>query len=365
MKLQQRGFDEFALIVVAAVIFVGILAFYFTSSLDTYPHLQPREIFLVLLPNEKSSFTIKVLANSSNTSLEVEGEVRNLIFLSESSFSVFGEKEISLKVQAPPTLGTYSGYIKARTNAGEDRIPVKIIVSSFYQLASRTITYPSFTISRYGKENIVDAKYNDYVEKSIFSDKKVRLVLSQVNKEEIEEAYVNIIVSDVKGSGELIVKQNNRILFRGKVNIGELKVPLNVSEFGSVNFIILEATNPSWNIFEKTKYEVFEVKIVVEYKENSQTLNLELGRNEIERFYSLEISSLVQSSYPIPILEIKVNDQIVYRDRIPIAAFRLNITRDIIGERLLLKENNKIKFSLVSEGYITFSNNIFKIYYRE
>lgn len=364
MKLQQRGFDEFALIIIAVVIFIGIFALSLTSSMDTKPSIYPREISLSLLPNERTTVTIKVTGNSSNTTLEAEGLITNLISFSESSFVLHGEKEIKVRINAPLSSGSFFGYIVAKTSAGEDKIPVRLFVSNQYQLTYRSISYPDFTISNYGREKVVDLKENDYVEKSIFSDKKLRLVF-QLAETEVEEAYVSVIVSEYSGQGELIVRQNDEVLFKKKVEIGEVKVPLNISKLTTISFITIEASNPSWNIFGKTRYEIYQAKIVVRYKGYSQEFDLNLERGEIDRFHSIEITSLLQTSYPIPGLEIRINDQIVYRGKIPLTAFRINITKDVLGEKLILKENNKIKFYLVEEGYVTFSNNIFKIYYRQ
>lgn len=364
MKSQQRGFDEFALIIIAAMIFIGIFAIYLSSSLDTVPQIYPREVSIFLLPNEKTSLTIKILGNSSNASLEVEGPISDFISLSESNFAIFGEKEVKIQVKAPSSLGTFIGYIKAKTSAGEDKIPVKIIVSQSYQLASRLISYPSFTISNYGKGNIVDYRENDFVEKSMFRDKKIKLML-QLNETEIEEAYVFVIISDSQGPGELIIKQNDEILYSKKTGIGEIKVPLNITKLGTINFIVIEVSNPMWNFFGKSRYEIYSAKIFVRYKGSFQVLDLNLNKNEIERFHSIEFSSLIQSSYPLPTLEIRINDQIVYKEKIPVAAFRVNISKDILGEKLILSENNKIGFYIVDEGYANFNNNILKVYYRE
>ncbi|MEM0333581.1 MAG: hypothetical protein QXX30_03955 [Candidatus Aenigmatarchaeota archaeon] len=364
MKLQQKGFDEFALIIIAAVIFIGIFALYVSSSFDTEPRIQPREISLFLLPNEKASLTVKIMGNSSNASLDVEGAVSNFVSLSEKNFQIFGEKEVKVNVKAPSYLGTFSGYLRAKTNGGEDKIPIKLVVSNSYNLAYRSITYPPFRISNYGKGTVVDSRENDFVEKSIFKDKKIKLVL-QLNETEIEEAYVVVLISDVQGPGEFLIKQNGELLLVKKVDIGEIKVKLNTSKLGSINFISLEASNPPWNIFGATRYEIYSAKIIVRYKGAFQIFDLNLNRNEIERFHSIEFSSLVQSSYPIPTLEIRVNDQIVYMQKLPMTGLRINITKDILGERLILSENNKISFYLVDEGYINFDNNIIKIYYRE
>lgn len=364
MKLQQKGFDEFALIIIAAVIFIGIFAMYLASSIETAPSIQPRELSLTLLPNERIITTIKIFGNATNVSLHVDGPISRILSFSESNFALYGEKEIKVKVNAPSSIGTYFGYIVAKSSSGEDKIPVKITVSNQYQLAYRTLTYPDFTISNYGKEKVVDIKENDFVEKSLFSDKKLRLVL-QLLEGEVEEAYAIVIISNSEGPGELIVRQNEQVLFNKKVEIGEIRVPLNTTKMGTINFITIEANNPNWNIFSKTRYEIYQAKILVRYRGYSQIFDLNLEKSEIDRFHSIEISSLIQTSYPIPTLEIKINNQIVYRNKIPLTALRLNITRDILGEKLVLSENNSIKFSLVDEGYVSFSNNIFKVYYRQ
>jgi hypothetical protein len=69
---------------------------------------------------------------------------------------------------------------------------------------------------------------------------------------------------------------------------------------------------------------------------------------------------LVQQGYPS--VEIKVNNQKVFIGKLPITAFILNITKDLMGNNLLLSPSNKVSISLLTEGEIYFSNNIVKIY---
>ncbi|MCS7093761.1 MAG: hypothetical protein RMJ18_01075 [Candidatus Aenigmarchaeota archaeon] len=364
MKAQRVGFDEFALILVAVMIFIGMLAIYWSSTAETKPYILPREISLSLVPNETVKITIKVLANASSVTLESEGPISNFITFSENNFPVFGEKEVRININAPKSTGTFVGSIKAKSSAGEDKVSFKLVVSKAYALKYRAVTIQDFSVSNYGKEKVVDQKERDFVEKSVFSDKKIRLVL-QLNESEIEDAYVSVVVSESTGPGELVVMQNSEILQSKKVEVGELKIPLNLTQLQSINFITIQANNPGWNIFGKTRYDIYSAKVVVKFKGYSQTFDLDLSRDEIDKFYSIEFSSLIQTSYPVPTLEIRINDQIAYKNVVPLTGLRLNMTKDILGESFVLKEKNKIKFSLATEGYIDFKNNIIKIYSRQ
>lgn len=364
MRAQRSGFDEFALIIIAAMIFIGMLAIYWGSSGETTPKIFPREISINLQPSEKVSLSIKVQGNSANASVYAEGPIANFVRFSENNFEVYGEKEIKITITAPMTEGKYFGYIVAKTKEGEDRIEVRLTVSSKVMLKYRTLTIPDFSISNYGREKIFDSRENDFVERSVLKNKNIRLML-QLNESEVEEAYISIVVSDSKGPGDLFVYQNEELLFSRKIKIGELRVPLNLSSLRSINFITIEVSNPLWNIFGSTRYEIYQAKLVVKLKGTSYSFDLELDKDEIERFHSLEFSSVIQTSSPNLSFEIRINDQIAYRGKINVGVLRINMTRDILGEKFVLREKNMIKFSLVDEGYMNFNNNILKIYSRQ
>ncbi|MEM5815006.1 MAG: hypothetical protein QXD89_00770 [Candidatus Aenigmatarchaeota archaeon] len=363
MKLQQRGFDEFALVLVAALIFIGILAIYWSSTEETPPYILPREVMVYLLPNEKTSLTLKILANASNVYLECP-EMLNFVTFSENNFPVDIEKEIKINIIAPSQYNKYSGYIVARTSGGEDRIKLTIFVVPTYQLKYRAVTLPDFDITYYGEEKILTQRDNEFVEKSLFRDKKIKLVFGE-NRSEIEKAYIEVLIDDVIGPGELIIKQNNDILFDKKVEIEQIIIPLNLSVLRPINFITIESSNPWWNFVGVTKYRIHSIKLVAKFKERGKNFTIQLSRDEIDKFYSLEFSSLTKSYSPDFELEIRVNNQIVYRSRTSPGVFRVNISRDILGEKLVLSEENLLRFSLMSEGEVSFLNNLIKIYSRE
>ncbi|MGC9200923.1 MAG: hypothetical protein ACP5F8_03140 [Candidatus Aenigmatarchaeota archaeon] len=360
MKGQEKKvIDEFAFVLLASLIFIGIMLVYWTTPSELPPSLEPREIKVSSLPEKTKSITFKISGNLTSVLLEANGTISNLVSFSENNFAVYGEKEVKLSIKAPSSYGTYSGYIIAKGKGGEDAIKLTLSVVPSLSLSSRSIPIEDFKISFYEKEKSLDLKENFEVKKSLFSSLSAKLVFQP--EREVESAKLKLYIEDVSGSGLLVIKMNGRVIFEDRASEGILEIPLNVSEIKEINFITIEVENKGLNFLASTSYHFYQAKIIVTYKSIPFYYDLELSQNEIDNFNSLEFSSIVlQQNYPT--LEIRFNNQKVFIGKIPIASFRISFSKDLMGNDLIVLPKNKISFYLITEGEISFSNNILRIY---
>jgi len=352
--------DEFAFVLLAALIFIAIMLVYWTTPQEFPPSLEPKVISVRMLPNTQKILTFKVTGNLTAVNLDANGTLSQLISFPENNFNVYGEKEVRAILKSPVSYGKYEGYIIAKGKGGEDCIKVTVYVSSNLSLTYRSIPVEDFRIYNYGSERVVESKYDFVVERSLFSSKEAKLIFKLENME-IEELKLKLAISDAKGSGYLVVRLNGNTVFRKKVVEGFEEIALNVSDIRELNFITIGVENEGFGIFFKTSYSVYEAKVMARYKSSPYSFELYLPQKEIDDFHSLEFSStLVQQNYPS--VEIKVNNQKVFIGKLPISVFKLNISKDLLGNELLLYPKNNISFSLLTEGEIYFSNNIIKVY---
>jgi hypothetical protein len=353
--------DEFAFVLLAALIFIGIMLVFWTTPVEAPPSLEPRSISVRMLPNSQKTVTFKIIGNLTSVNLVANGSLSNILTFSENNFNVYGEKEIKATLNSPSSYGKYIGYIIARGKGGEDAIEVIVNVVPTLNLTHRAISLEDFKISNYGGEKILDSKSDFIVEKSLFSSKAAKLVF-RLESLEIEKAKLKLTIDEASGPGYLVIKLNGNTIYKKKIVDGHFEeIPLNVSDLKEVNFISIEVENEGFGIFFKTFYHFFSVEVRVKYRSVPYFFEIPLSKQEIDNFYAFELSStLVQQNYPS--VEIKVNNQKVFIGKLPITALRLNITKDLMGNPLLLFSTNNISISLTTEGEIYFSNNIVRIY---
>ena len=363
MKSQAptKMIDEFAFVLIAALIFIGIMLIFWTTPQELPPSLEPGSISIRMLPNSQKTITFKIIGNLTSVNLIANDTLSQIISFTENNFDVKGEKEIKAILNSPIGYGIYSGYIIARGKGGEDAIDVKVYVVPTLTLSKRSISIEDFKISNYGGEKVLDNKSDFIVERSLFSSKAARLVF-RLESLEIEEAKLRLTIDDASGPGYLVVKLNGNTIYKKKITDGHFEeIPLNVSNLKEINFISIEAENEGFGIFFKSFYHFFSAEVRAKYKSAPYSFEIPLSQSEIDNFYAFELSStLVQQNYPS--VEIKVNNQKVFIGKLPITAFKINITKDLMGNNLLLFPTNNISISLITEGEVFFSNNIVNVY---
>jgi hypothetical protein len=355
--------DEFAFVLLAALVFIGIMLVFWTTPQELPPSLEPRTISVKMLPNSQKMITFKIKGNLTSVNLIANDTLSNIVSFSENNFNVYGEKEVKVTLTAPSTYGRYTGCIIARGKGGEDTIEVKIDVVPTLTLTSRSLRIPDFKVSYYGEEKVVDRRSNFTVEKSLLSSKSAKIIFIP-ERNEIEEAKLKLFIYDSHGSGSLVVKLNRKTIFKERLSDLNffIEIPLNISDIKEENLISIEVENEGFGILFGASCDISNAEVRVKYKSIPYSFELPLSQSEIDNFYAIEISSfLVSDSQLPPSIEIKINNQKVFIGK-PSKELKLNITKDLMGNNLLLSQSNNVSISLITEGEISFTNNIMRIY---
>lgn len=366
MKSQAKPkiIDEFAFVLLAALIFIGVMLVFWTTPEELPPSVEPKSIYVKMLPNSQKSITFKIIGNLTSVSLSANDTISQFVIFTENNFNVFGEREVKVVLKSPSSYGDYKGYIIIKGKGGEDVIEFKMSVVPLLSLTQRSFSIGDFRITNYGGEKTVDSKSDFVVEKSLFSSKETTLTFGLENFE-IEDVKLKLIVDEASGTGYFVVKLNGNIIYKNRIENGGYfeEIPLNLSYLKEINFVRLEAENEGFGVLFKTSYHVVRAEIKVKYKSYPYIFEIPLSRSEIDNFYALGFSSiLVSDSQQLPSIQIKFNNQIVFMGKPMLRTFDINITKDLAGNPLLLYPNNNVSVSLISEGDVLFTNNILRIY---
>ena len=362
--LGQTRIDEFAFILLGAIIFIAILMVTWTTPAELPPNVSPSSITIHLRPNQTYTFKLNISGKITNVRLEANGTIVESISFSKNHFDIPSKFElVDVTILSPNVTGEYDGYIIVKSTGGEKDIPVKVFVEKSIKLSTRTISFEDFSISNFGNEKILASKQDVTISTSYFSKNKVRLIgeIDASMLPKISEAYIDLIVDDKNDLGSLIVRLNDKEIYNKKVGLGETKIPINTSDLSSVNIISIEASPPGIYFWSSSWYHLASVKFVVRFKQSGKSFSFYLDNSEIQNFYSFVLSSLVSSTSPTPTLGIKINNQLVYLGKPPLTALNVTLSKDLLGNSLVLRNNNTISFYLESKGKVSFSNVLFSI----
>lgn len=368
MKAQAR-IDEFAFVLLAAIILIAILMIVWTTPPEPPPEVHPQFISLTVRPGETTVFSLNISPTITNVSLKVLGRLAPWISFSKNNFDVRGNYElvtVTVSVPLQTLLGTYTDRIRVTSTGGTKEVRLSVEVSNVTYLTARSVPLEDFSISNLGKRVVLDESENVEIRSSYFALNKVNLFgqLTDDQLEQLERIYVQVIVDDTNGLGNLVVLLNGKEAFNQKVGVGETLVELNISELTKANIVSVYPSRPGWYLWATATYSLRSVKLVAEFKPISKTIYFDLSREEVDRFDHLSFSALIKSSLPTPTVSIKVNNQLAYISKPPLTLFNVSVSRDILGNKLLLTLNNTLALSLTTEGTIEFSNVILTIYRR-
>ena len=89
-----------------------------------------------------------------------------------------------------------------------------------------------------------------------------------------------------------------------------------------------------------------------------------MTQSEIDNFHHFQLQGRVKEySTPLEELIVKINNQLVFAERPPIVAFNKTITKDILGNRLVLNEQNTISFSFEKESFLSLDGVFIVVYF--
>ncbi len=373
-KGQQRVWDEFAWIIFAAVAFVLILTIIFTAT-TSKPLIEPKSVSLTL--DRGDSHTLNIIVRSedgggmSNVSLSSFGEVRDWISFERSRFDVENSTAIKVRIDVPKAaiLKTYTGGIKAGTSGGSFSVPVTITVAnvSLIPLQARTIPLGDFAIMYAKGSETIYSQENVDISKGVFSGSKDAFsVTIPAEKQSIMTgARLEISIVDTNKKGNLIVEFNSIELYNRKTDVGKVVIPLDKSIINSTNIVNIRATGPSFiQFWAKSSYDVESVNFVINFEDTSERdAFFDLSRKEIDNFRHFQLQARVREySSPVGELIVKINDQIVYAAKPPLALMNQTISKDILGNSLSLDTLNRISFSFEKEAFISLSDVLLVAY---
>ncbi|MEK6909848.1 MAG: hypothetical protein AABW61_02095 [Candidatus Aenigmatarchaeota archaeon] len=374
-KGQQKIFDEFAWIIIAAVGFVLVITMVFTATTSA-PVVEPRSLSLTLEKGTSHTFAITVRSEDgkkiSNVTLSSFGEVKDWITFDKNKFDAENSTSVRVKVQIPKTatLRTYAGGIKAETRGGSSSLSLSIAVAnvSIIPIESRPIFLGDVEVKYAKGSETLSSKENLEVIKGGFSESKEAFSIP-VPAEKLAittSAHLELFVVDTNKRGNLIVEFNGQELYNKKTDVGKVVIPLDKSLLNTTNIVSIRTTGPSvFQFWSKAVYRIEKANFAINFRDISEReRTFELSQNEIQNFHHFQLQARVKEySAPLEELFIKVNNQIVYAAKPPIVSFNQAIEKDILGNRLVLENQNRISFSFEKEASLNLDDVFLVVYF--
>jgi hypothetical protein len=343
--------DEFALVLLAGLILIGVLAVVWTSQASSQLTVMPEAKKLTIARGSSFSFPIFLNGSAKNVTLRSYGEIANWISFDKQNFDVDNEEKVTVYVNVPITAsyGTHWGDIYVETLGFQKKISLSVNVSTRTEEKTRSIDFGDFTVGYIVGEETVQERFNLKVEKGYFSEfsPSFAAVLSEEKLPMVVGGYIQIVVDQTNSLGNLIVEFNDNITFDKKVGVGEIIIPISKDLIKKSNSIVLKASSPGFVFWSSSLYTIASVKFVVEYNGTIfREFNFSLEDFEVKNLKEGKLSFFI-SKYDVGIpqklgdLIIKINDEIIYQD-IPPSYFVKKFEED----ELKLKEGiNTISFS--------------------
>ena len=373
-KGQQKIWDEFAWIIFAAVAFVLIITIIFTATTSA-PVIEPKSLSLTLAKGDSHTFTITVRSEEgkklSNLTLSSFGEVKDWITFDKNKFDVENSTSVRVKIEVPRTASqrTYTGGIKAETTGGSSSLSLSITVGniSLIPLESRPIFLGGVDVRYARGSETLASKENLEVTKGTFSESAEAFSVS-FPREKLAittSSHLEIFVVDTNRRGNLIIEFNGQELYNRKTDVGKIVIPLDKPSLNTTNIVKIKTTGSSvFQFWSKAFYKIEKVNFVINFQDVSgQERTFELDQNEIQNFHHFQFQARVKEySVPLEELIIKINNQIVHAAKPPLIAFNQTIDRDILGNRLVLSNQNKISFSFEKETSLNLDDVFLVVY---
>jgi len=372
MRLKAQ-MDEFAWILIGALVFILIITVVWLPSKEPAPLVDPKSAEVNLAAGSTTSFFISINGTApgklSNVTLVPLGEIKGWISFDRNNFDIEDSAKVKVTVIAPRVAArTYTGSIKISSSGGESSVSLRINVVSVAEVKSRPILLGDINI-RYsvGSESLA-TRENLEIVKSYFTESKEIISVSIPSEKLsiITDGYVNLTVKETNKQGNLIIIFNENELLNKKVGVSTLIIPIEKALINNTNSLIIQATSPGFEFWSKSVYKI-EVSFVVNYQdilERERIFNL--TDSEIANFKSFRLTGKVKEySKPLQELVIKINNQLVYSNFPPLAFINETFEKDILGDMLYLKtKDNVISFSFESESYYKLENAFLMVYYR-
>jgi hypothetical protein len=368
--------DEFAWILMGALVFILIITMIWLPSREPSPLVEPKSVDRILTQGSSTSFFLSINGTStgklSNVTLTPLGGISNWISFDKNNFDIENSDQVGVTVIIPTNVmsGTYTGSITVSSAGGKVSVPVTITVANIAQLElkSRPIFLGDINVRYFVGPEILAAKENFEVTKSYFKESKETLVVSIPSEklQLITDGYFSFSVQSTNKEGNLIVIFNGYEIFNRKVDAGNITIPIDRSLINNTNTIVLQATSPPlYKFWSTTIYNIKELNFVANYQDISKRERLfDLSDREMANFKYFRLTGTVGEGSKPSELMIKINNQLVYSKIPPLALLNETFEKTIIGDAIYLKAaNNTISFSFEKEATYKIDDAFLIVYY--
>lgn len=374
-KGQQKIFDEFGWIILAAVGFVLVVTIIFSSTTSA-PVIEPKSASFTLAKGDTQTFTVTIKSEDdkkiSNLTLTAFGEIKDWISFDKNKFDVDKSAQVRVKIQVPTNavLRNHVGGIRAESKGGSSSLSLTITVAnvSALKLESRPIFLGDIDVTYKKGSETVASKENIRVTKGAFSSssESFSVVIPSEKFAVTTSAHLELFVVDTNKKGNLIVEFNGQKLYNKKTDAGKVAIPLDKTILNTTNIVKIRTTGPSvFQFWSKASYKIEKVNFVITFQDVAgQDRAFILNQNEVQNFHHFVLQARVREySTPLEDLFVKVNNQIAYAEKPPLAAFNQTLAKDILGNKIVVAEQNKISFLFEKEASINLSDVFLVVYF--
>jgi len=366
----QAKIDEFGIILLAAIILIGILA-YVWGTPSAPLEVSPPSKSLTIASGSTSIFYLEIMGALTNVTLTSTGEISSWTSFNKNNFNVVNSTTVKVTVKVPSRIAfnTYTGNIIMNSAEGKKIVPITINVKEIAGLLSHAFPpLGDFSISYRESSEVLDSKGDFKVSKGYFSESLASLhgLVDKTELPFVTETFLYITIEETNNIGNLIVFLNDQKIFDKKVGSGLEVIPINVSLIGESNVIIIKAGSPGWRFWASTDYKIKLAEFTVDFKGSvPKAFNFSLEQGEVDNFdYFHLIFRRQDSSKPLPELMIKVNRQIIFWSSPPLLLFNDTFIKDMWGSPLFLTVgDNTISFSIEERGFYDIADALLVFYY--
>jgi len=292
--------DEFVLVLLAGIIIIVILAITWSKpiSLD----ISPTAKTLTIARGSATSFVMTLNGTVENVTLEASGEIANWVTFDRPVLNVEGEENVNVVVSVPvyAEYRFYTGSIIAKQAYGQKEMILTINVSTKTIVAEKehSIHFGDFTVAyEYGSDTI--ATKNDFnVERGYFSEYPYSFValMTEQKNSIVTDGYIEIIVDQTNGVGNLIVELNGNEVFNQMVDAGPVMIPLTKDQIKQTNTVEIRAGTPGWSFWMESIYRINSVSFVINYAgEYFKDFDFTLTDEDVTNFKKGELDFIVKN----------------------------------------------------------------------
>lgn len=364
-------FDEFSLVLIGGIIFLGIVAIAFTTSSEFPPKVSPATVSLTLDPGGFETFDINVTGKITEVNISTSGEIASWILPTRTDLGAIGGRDtvpITLSVPTTATPGAHTGKIIVRSKEGKAEVDVTVTISSVKKLSARTVPLGEFKTGYFVGSRELAARDKSFVSKSYLFEKPVNM-LAELTAEEvpiITGGAVRFVIDDTNNYGAIIVTQNGREIFKEVAGPGQVVAPLNISEMRKSNTISIRADYPGIFFWAENLYGISNVSVDASFKGAlKKEFNFTLVPEEYTRFDHVQITYTVKSaSANLPPMKITLNDKTIFFGVPPRTTFNREFSRDTFGGVVSMGPTNTLSFSFDQESSYEISGATLAVFSR-